>query len=96
MQLIPLPRISGRVVDGQGDPVPDFTLSLVFMSDPDRPPVVHTVAAPDGAFYLPLGFQGDWRMRVEAYGFEVAEVTLGGARLGEELDVGEIVLAPAG
>jgi len=95
LELVPLPRISGRVVNSQGAAVTSFTLSLVLMSDPDRPPVVHTVAAPDGAFYIPLRFRGDWGMRVEADGFGAIETALEGMQLGEERALGDIVLVPA-
>lgn len=59
--LEPAPRVTGRVLDPEGQPVPSFQINGTSLS------------AADGRFSLPLGPDGGTELRVEADGYAMAE-----------------------
>ena len=55
--------MAGRVVDGNGVPVPNAIVRATYYGVPDKPEVIEALAGPDGRYRFDQVFGGRWRIR---------------------------------
>lgn len=92
LELERAPRISGSVTTLGGDPVGQYTLSIMAMGGAQSAPLVHRISDALGRFSVTVPNRGDWSLQVAAEGFAPAEVDLGRVRSEDELSEIAVVL----